>query len=330
MDRHCQLTMVDGAYALDAFAADLAACSGYAGSTAELALAVQLRDVGLLAPPTRSGASPAAPVDDTDGEPVDVSTPRRALGVAERPADNAGTQAARSAPADDTTPADDPHWRLHPLVGHGCLSRSNRPFFALAADIALHHHEAWDGSGFPFQLRGDAIPLPARIAAVVDVLQGAARGSTALSPADLDAARQRLVQASGRALQPALVRHALRLIALHLAPHTMHPRLRRDLAVPAAARRPAVDTPAPTPAPWRRPGLRLAHAQPAPVPAPLKASATPSVFTSSAAAMPTASGPTIAAGAGLHGLPGHRRHASVRLVGGRRRTDPPGPPRPAT
>ncbi|MBI5651593.1 MAG: HD-GYP domain-containing protein [Chloroflexi bacterium] len=39
----------------------------------------------------------------------------------------------------------------------------------VAADIALAHHEHWDGSGYPRGLRGEAIPLPARVFAVVDV-----------------------------------------------------------------------------------------------------------------------------------------------------------------
>ncbi len=39
----------------------------------------------------------------------------------------------------------------------------------LAREIALNHHEKWDGSGYPGGLRGDAIPLSARIVAVCDV-----------------------------------------------------------------------------------------------------------------------------------------------------------------
>lgn len=43
------------------------------------------------------------------------------------------------------------------------------PFLAMAASIALAHHEWWDGTGYPQRLAGDAIPLEARIVAVADV-----------------------------------------------------------------------------------------------------------------------------------------------------------------
>jgi HD-GYP domain-containing protein (c-di-GMP phosphodiesterase class II) len=58
------------------------------------------------------------------------------------------------------------HVQSHPRVGAELL----RPFaFLSSAALAIaHHHERWDGSGYPYGLRGDFIPLPARILAIAD------------------------------------------------------------------------------------------------------------------------------------------------------------------
>lgn len=57
--------------------------------------------------------------------------------------------------------------REHTTVGEHILS--TRPFFETARQIARHHHENWDGSGYPDRLAGETIPLAARITHVVDV-----------------------------------------------------------------------------------------------------------------------------------------------------------------
>ncbi len=59
--------------------------------------------------------------------------------------------------------------REHTTVGASILSGSRFPMMRIAEEIALHHHECWDGSGYPDGLRGEQIPLPARIVAVIDV-----------------------------------------------------------------------------------------------------------------------------------------------------------------
>lgn len=57
--------------------------------------------------------------------------------------------------------------RLHPVLGYEMLSKIN--FLKPALDIPYCHHEKWDGTGYPRGLQGEAIPLAARIFAVVDV-----------------------------------------------------------------------------------------------------------------------------------------------------------------
>lgn len=57
--------------------------------------------------------------------------------------------------------------RQHPQLGHELLQRVD--FLRDAGDIPYSHHERWDGSGYPQGLRGEEIPLAARIFSVVDV-----------------------------------------------------------------------------------------------------------------------------------------------------------------
>ena len=69
-------------------------------------------------------------------------------------------------------PLDAQEWvimKTHPQVGYDILHNSTAPVFQLAAEVALRHHEKWDGSGYPGGLVGLAIPESARIVALADV-----------------------------------------------------------------------------------------------------------------------------------------------------------------
>ncbi len=70
---------------------------------------------------------------------------------------------------------DDEEWKLmkkHPEIGADILSKSSH--FARLAAIILHHHERWDGKGYPFGAKGTEIPLGARIIAVCDSIDAMA------------------------------------------------------------------------------------------------------------------------------------------------------------
>ncbi len=60
-------------------------------------------------------------------------------------------------------------WRCHTSIGEVIMKERSSPIMAMAAQIALTHHEKWDGTGYPFGLSGESIPLPGRITAVADV-----------------------------------------------------------------------------------------------------------------------------------------------------------------
>lgn len=67
------------------------------------------------------------------------------------------------------TPEERREMEDHTRIGHELLQGARSRVFRMAAEIALTHHERWDGSGYPQRLRGEQIPLSGRIAAVADV-----------------------------------------------------------------------------------------------------------------------------------------------------------------
>ncbi|AEL07514.1 HD-GYP domain-containing protein [Xanthomonas campestris] len=99
--------------------------------------------------------------------------------------------------------------RQHPQVGHDLLRHGRGPLFQLAADIALHHHECWDGSGYPQGVAGDAIPEAARIVAVADVFDALCGRRAYKAPWAVEDAMRKLDSMAGKQLEPRLV-HAFR------------------------------------------------------------------------------------------------------------------------
>ncbi|APP84529.1 HD domain-containing phosphohydrolase [Xanthomonas hortorum pv. vitians] len=95
----------------------------------------------------------------------------------------------------------------HPQIGHDLLRHGRGPVFQLAAEIALHHHECWDGSGYPKGLAGDAIPESARIVAVADVFDALCGRRAYKAPWTVEDAVRKLESMAGKQLEPRLVQH---------------------------------------------------------------------------------------------------------------------------
>ncbi|ODS59337.1 MAG: phosphohydrolase [Acidovorax sp. SCN 65-108] len=66
------------------------------------------------------------------------------------------------------TPQERAIMNQHSAIGADILGKSRIALFQMAAEIALAHHERWDGTGYPNQLAGQAIPLSGRIVTIVD------------------------------------------------------------------------------------------------------------------------------------------------------------------
>lgn len=93
----------------------------------------------------------------------------------------------------------------HAKLGHELLHGSGSAVLQAGAEIALSHHEKFDGSGYPVGLRGDAIPLLGRIVAVADVFDALTSERPYKKAWDLDKAVAFLREGSGAHFDPACV-----------------------------------------------------------------------------------------------------------------------------
>jgi putative two-component system response regulator len=104
------------------------------------------------------------------------------------------------------TPEERSEIEEHTTLGHRILRDSPSEVVQLAAEIALSHHERFDGTGYPHRLAGDEIPLEGRIAAVCDVFD-ALTSSRPYRPKPFtqDEAIERLRSERGKAFSPEIV-----------------------------------------------------------------------------------------------------------------------------
>lgn len=95
--------------------------------------------------------------------------------------------------------------REHSAMGHQLLSGGVTPLMLKAAEVALSHHERWDGAGYPHGLAGVAIPLAARIVAVADVFDALTTRRIYKPAIGVEQSLRILGQESGKHFDPSLV-----------------------------------------------------------------------------------------------------------------------------
>jgi diguanylate cyclase (GGDEF)-like protein len=92
--------------------------------------------------------------------------------------------------------------KQHTIIGAKILSGSNSPVISLAAEVALTHHEKWDGTGYPKGLAGDKIPISGRIVAVADVFDALTTERRYKAAWTLDRAMELISQEGGSHFDP--------------------------------------------------------------------------------------------------------------------------------
>ena len=117
-------------------------------------------------------------------------------------------------------PLDDDEWRVmrrHPQDAHDMLFPI--AFLRPALDIPLCHHEKWDGTGYPQGLRGDEIPLPARLFAMVDVWDALISDRPYRKAWPRERVVDHLHSLAGTHFDPEIVPLFLRLLEADMQPH---------------------------------------------------------------------------------------------------------------
>jgi HD-GYP domain-containing protein (c-di-GMP phosphodiesterase class II) len=104
-------------------------------------------------------------------------------------------------------------FRRHPVIGASMVE--NFPLFRKGRDLILHHHERWDGQGYPDRLVGEDTPLGARIIAAADALEAMTADRVYRRALTLDEAMQELRREKGKQFDPSVSDALLRILDSH-------------------------------------------------------------------------------------------------------------------
>jgi HD-GYP domain-containing protein (c-di-GMP phosphodiesterase class II)/Tfp pilus assembly protein PilF len=100
--------------------------------------------------------------------------------------------------------------RSHSSMGARILAGGRSKLLKMAEEIALYHHERWDGTGYPHKISGNEIPQSARIVAVADVLDALTHERPYKKAWTLEAALEEIEKQSGKHFDPMMVEACLR------------------------------------------------------------------------------------------------------------------------
>ena len=101
--------------------------------------------------------------------------------------------------------------KTHAKLGSDAIEQAKRDaakpieFLSMAQEIALYHHERWDGGGYPEGLAGEAIPIPARLMALADVFDALISRRFYKWPWSFAAAREMIAHERGHHFDPDVV-----------------------------------------------------------------------------------------------------------------------------
>ena len=95
--------------------------------------------------------------------------------------------------------------KTHSRIGAGMLEGSQSEILTMARDIALCHHERWDGTGYPLGLAGMAIPEAARIVSIVDVFDAVSHDRVYRPALPAEEVSKIMTQGAGKHFDPVLV-----------------------------------------------------------------------------------------------------------------------------
>jgi putative two-component system response regulator len=101
-----------------------------------------------------------------------------------------------------------PDWervKRHPQLGAEIIGEHNDPLLKLARQLALTHHEHWDGSGYPQGLKGEAIPWGGRVMAIVDSFEAMTSTQFFRDALPVERAEGEILRGAGSKYDPKLV-----------------------------------------------------------------------------------------------------------------------------